>query len=157
MENVDNDCTLKFIVGKGASLTIHLAEKWKVRRLTMAAVPLLHYHRLLFRPGLHLSRISLSPPLLRPFSFPVSARSSSSSSSASTACRGEFSSTLPCLRIHVSCSIHLARVLSDETEEIAQQQQLIDVNPPRGTRDFPPEDMRLRNWLFQHFREVRFR
>lgn len=28
------------------------------------------------------------------------------------------------------------------------------MNPPKGTRDFPPEDMRLRNWLFQHFREV---
>ncbi|XP_074581693.1 histidine--tRNA ligase, chloroplastic/mitochondrial [Curcuma longa] len=97
----------------------------------MAAFPVLHYHRLLLRPGLHLSRTPFSPPFLRPFSFPVSARSSSSSSSsASTASR-------------------------DETEEIAQQQQqLIDVNPPRGTRDFPPEDMRLRNWLFQHFREV---
>ncbi len=31
---------------------------------------------------------------------------------------------------------------------------LISVDPPRGTRDFPPEDMRLRSWLFQHFREV---
>jgi histidyl-tRNA synthetase len=30
----------------------------------------------------------------------------------------------------------------------------IDVNPPKGTRDFPPEDMRLRNWLFNHFKEV---
>lgn len=30
----------------------------------------------------------------------------------------------------------------------------IDVNPPKGTRDFPPEDMRLRNWLFQNFKEV---
>nr|XP_009786637.1 PREDICTED: uncharacterized protein LOC104234721 [Nicotiana sylvestris] len=30
----------------------------------------------------------------------------------------------------------------------------IDVNPPKGTRDFPPEDMRLRNWLFHNFREV---
>lgn len=32
--------------------------------------------------------------------------------------------------------------------------QRIDVNPPKGTRDFPPEEMRLRNWLFQNFREV---
>ncbi|KAI4365611.1 hypothetical protein MLD38_021579 [Melastoma candidum] len=32
--------------------------------------------------------------------------------------------------------------------------QKIDVNPPKGTRDFPPEDMRLRNWLFGHFRDV---
>ncbi|XP_074369033.1 histidine--tRNA ligase, chloroplastic/mitochondrial isoform X1 [Apium graveolens] len=32
--------------------------------------------------------------------------------------------------------------------------QKIDVNPPRGTRDFPPEEMRLRTWLFDNFREV---
>lgn len=31
---------------------------------------------------------------------------------------------------------------------------LIDVNPPRGTRDFFPEDMRLRNWLFGEFSAV---
>ncbi|KAG8059384.1 hypothetical protein GUJ93_ZPchr0002g26392 [Zizania palustris] len=31
---------------------------------------------------------------------------------------------------------------------------VVDVNPPRGTRDFPPEEMRLRNWLFDQFREV---
>ncbi|CAN6487238.1 unnamed protein product [Victoria cruziana] len=30
----------------------------------------------------------------------------------------------------------------------------IDVNPPKGTRDFPPAEMRIRNWLFQNFREV---
>ncbi|HJP31530.1 MAG TPA: histidine--tRNA ligase [Candidatus Latescibacteria bacterium] len=30
----------------------------------------------------------------------------------------------------------------------------MNLNPPRGTRDFFPEDMRLRNWLFGHFREV---
>jgi histidyl-tRNA synthetase len=30
----------------------------------------------------------------------------------------------------------------------------IDLAPPRGTRDFPPEDMRLRTWLFDHFRAV---
>lgn len=33
--------------------------------------------------------------------------------------------------------------------------QKIDVNPPKGTRDFPPEDMRLRNWLFNNFKEVK--
>lgn len=32
--------------------------------------------------------------------------------------------------------------------------QKIDVNPPRGTRDFPPDEMRLRTWLFHNFREV---
>jgi len=30
----------------------------------------------------------------------------------------------------------------------------MDLSPPRGTRDFYPEDMRLRTWLFDHFREV---
>eukprot|EP00667_Euglena_gracilis_P009901 EG_transcript_10079 len=29
-----------------------------------------------------------------------------------------------------------------------------DLNPPRGTRDFYPADMRLRSWLFGHFRRV---
>ena len=32
--------------------------------------------------------------------------------------------------------------------------QLIDTNPPRGTRDFLPSDMRLRKWLFDHFHAV---
>ncbi|KAL3716974.1 hypothetical protein ACJRO7_008538 [Eucalyptus globulus] len=36
----------------------------------------------------------------------------------------------------------------------ADEVQKIDVNPPKGTRDFPPEDMRLRSWLFHNFREV---
>ena len=30
----------------------------------------------------------------------------------------------------------------------------MDLKPPRGTRDFHPADMRLRSWLFGHFREV---
>ncbi len=29
-----------------------------------------------------------------------------------------------------------------------------NLNPPRGTRDFYPEDFRLREWLFDHFRDV---
>ncbi|AED90598.1 Class II aaRS and biotin synthetases superfamily protein [Arabidopsis thaliana] len=37
---------------------------------------------------------------------------------------------------------------------VNEEFQNIDVNPPKGTRDFPPEDMRLRNWLFNHFKEV---
>ncbi|XP_044473581.1 histidine--tRNA ligase, chloroplastic/mitochondrial-like isoform X2 [Mangifera indica] len=37
---------------------------------------------------------------------------------------------------------------------VTEEVQKIDVNPPKGTRDFPPEDMRLRNWLFHNFREV---
>lgn len=31
---------------------------------------------------------------------------------------------------------------------------MVDVNPPRGTRDFFPEDKRLQNWLFGEFVEV---
>ena len=30
----------------------------------------------------------------------------------------------------------------------------MNLTPPRGTRDFFPEDLRLRNWLFGHFRAV---
>ena len=30
----------------------------------------------------------------------------------------------------------------------------VELQPPRGTRDFYPEDMRRRSWLFEHFREV---
>lgn len=30
----------------------------------------------------------------------------------------------------------------------------MDIQPVRGTRDFFPEDMRIRNWLFAHFRET---
>ena len=30
----------------------------------------------------------------------------------------------------------------------------MDLAPPRGTRDFFPEDLRLQHWLFGHFREV---
>ncbi|KAI5065245.1 hypothetical protein GOP47_0019940 [Adiantum capillus-veneris] len=33
-------------------------------------------------------------------------------------------------------------------------EESIDYNPPRGTRDFAPDEMRLRSWLFQRFREV---
>ncbi|KAI0500535.1 hypothetical protein KFK09_018749 [Dendrobium nobile] len=42
----------------------------------------------------------------------------------------------------------------DTSVSVASERSLVDVNPPRGTRDFPPEDMRLRNWLFNNFREV---
>ena len=30
----------------------------------------------------------------------------------------------------------------------------MNLSPPRGTRDFFPEELRYRNWLFGHFREV---
>ncbi|GLT92339.1 hypothetical protein SLE2022_101790 [Rubroshorea leprosula] len=34
---------------------------------------------------------------------------------------------------------------------ISEEVQRIDVNPLKETRDFPPEDMCPRNWLFNHF------
>lgn len=45
--------------------------------------------------------------------------------------------------------------LLDKTNQNKQQhQQQIATTPPKGTRDFYPEDMRMRNWLFDHFRSV---
>lgn len=34
------------------------------------------------------------------------------------------------------------------------KQTKLDTNPPKGTRDFYPEDMRQRTWIFQHWRDV---
>lgn len=34
------------------------------------------------------------------------------------------------------------------------KQEKLDTNPPKGTRDFYPEDMRQRTWLFQQWRDV---
>lgn len=34
------------------------------------------------------------------------------------------------------------------------RQEMIDVNPPRGTRDFPPDEKRLQKWLFREFEAV---
>ena len=42
---------------------------------------------------------------------------------------------------------------SDTSKNLAAQPRL-DTNPPKGTRDFYPEDMRLRTWLFNQWREV---
>lgn len=50
----------------------------------------------------------------------------------------------------LSASPHAAGAGPGENQTTA----IIDVNPPRGTRDFPPDDMRLRTWLFHNFREV---
>jgi len=39
-------------------------------------------------------------------------------------------------------------------DKAAAALSLIDTNPPRGTRDFFPEDMRLRSWLFGRWADV---
>jgi histidyl-tRNA synthetase len=41
-----------------------------------------------------------------------------------------------------------------EKSQPQNQQEKLDTNPPKGTRDFYPEDMRLRTWLFDHWRAV---
>lgn len=55
-----------------------------------------------------------------------------------------------------TASHHGGRLGALSSPPVTEEVQRIDVNPPKGTRDFPPEDMRLRNWLFHNFREVRF-
>lgn len=46
--------------------------------------------------------------------------------------------------------------LITKTEKGAQKktQTKLDTNPPKGTRDFYPEDMRQRTWLFSQWRDV---
>eukprot|EP01059_Diplonema_ambulator_P035477 TRINITY_DN8354_c0_g1_i2.p1 TRINITY_DN8354_c0_g1~~TRINITY_DN8354_c0_g1_i2.p1 ORF type:complete len:509 (+),score=237.11 TRINITY_DN8354_c0_g1_i2:82-1527(+) len=61
----------------------------------------------------------------------------------------------------------LNKNLNDKMQELAALEEqkkgkakktdskaLIDVEPVQGTRDFPPEEMRIRNWLFGHYRNV---
>jgi len=36
----------------------------------------------------------------------------------------------------------------------SKSSQKMDLNPPKGTRDFYPEDMRQRNWLFGHWKSI---
>merc|ERR1719353_2640963 len=42
-------------------------------------------------------------------------------------------------------------VSPDKQRDVGKQRKQIDLQPPKGTRDFPPEEMRVRNWLFGHF------
>ena len=57
----------------------------------------------------------------------------------------------------VSASVQDKAVL-DKTQNNSKKKKKntpkLDTNPPKGTRDFYPEDMRLRNWLFDQWREV---
>ena len=45
-------------------------------------------------------------------------------------------------------------VSPDKQGDAGKKVKQIDLQPPKGTRDFPPEEMRVRNWLFGHFRDV---
>nr|GMC90370.1 histidine--tRNA ligase, chloroplastic/mitochondrial [Ipomoea batatas] len=103
-----------------------------------------HHHRLatVFRSihgHLNLSPFSLSGRTFRPHSTSPSSSSLSVESSAESPTQNTRSGRSGSI---ASPPVHL---------DVLQK---IDVNPPKGTRDFPPEDMRLRTWLFQNFREV---
>ena len=39
-----------------------------------------------------------------------------------------------------------------EENKSERVEEMIDLQPPKGTRDFPPEEMRKRTWLFDNFR-----
>ena len=54
----------------------------------------------------------------------------------------------------VSSAVQDKDVLSKTDSSKKQAQTKLDTNPPKGTRDFFPEDMRLRNWLFDQWRDV---
>lgn len=63
----------------------------------------------------------------------------------------------------MSASVHDKAVLdktttaangSSQQQKQQQKQEKLDTNPPKGTRDFYPEDMRLRTWLFDQWRSV---
>ncbi|KAL7204980.1 hypothetical protein ACSBR2_017993 [Camellia fascicularis] len=71
--------------------------------------------------------------------------SSSSSSSSSSYATAKFNENV---RSGRSGSISIP---PPSTVDVVQK---IDVNPPKGTRDFPPDEMRPRNWLFHNFRQV---
>ncbi|TVU10639.1 hypothetical protein EJB05_44240 [Eragrostis curvula] len=73
--------------------------------------------------------------------------------------RPRFPGSFPLRHSHsrrLLCSSAASSTLThgDADAPAAQGDGVVDVNPPRGTRDFPPEDMRLRTWLFDQFREV---
>ncbi len=46
-----------------------------------------------------------------------------------------------------------AAVADDQRSE-PKPSGVVDLQPPRGTRDFYPKEMALRNWLFGHWRDV---
>lgn len=48
----------------------------------------------------------------------------------------------------------LSKTSSKRGNSSSEQPQQLDTNPPKGTRDFYPEDLRLRTWLFDQWRGV---
>jgi histidyl-tRNA synthetase len=57
--------------------------------------------------------------------------------------------------IHVDGGRKSAAVV--QSKKKAASTEALDLNPPRGTRDFFPEEKRLQNWLFDKWRSVALR
>lgn len=64
--------------------------------------------------------------------------------------------TLKATSGRVSSAVQDKDVLSKTTTDSGKMKKAekLDTNPPKGTRDFYPEEMRLRNWLFDEWRSV---
>lgn len=75
-----------------------------------------------------------------------------------TTTRTTTSSTLASTSGRVSAAVQdenvLARTGDGEMSKTKLVPTKLDTNPPKGTRDFYPEDMRLRTWLFDQWRDV---
>ncbi|XP_020079869.1 histidine--tRNA ligase, chloroplastic/mitochondrial [Ananas comosus] len=103
----------------------------------------------------------LRPRLPKPYPHPLRISSSLSSSSASSRSLSSSSFSSSSHPVPSALTQEYADDAGGSPEPPAapssaagRESSVIDVNPPRGTRDFPPEEMRLRNWLFDNFREV---
>ncbi|KAL2933247.1 Histidine--tRNA ligase chloroplastic/mitochondrial, partial [Bienertia sinuspersici] len=88
----------------------------------------------------------------RSHSFPIATTCFSSLSSSSSSCSSPIEANLNVSPNSSPGNGGRSGALSPSS--VIEAPQKIDVNPPKGTRDFPPEEMRLRSWLFQNFREV---
>lgn len=111
-----------------------------IRHAIMSAVVVQCLHHLLIRRRPHISAIStLSSHSLHP---------------RRNFCTRRFASSVPFHSHKHSTSTQDNIVQHITNENDGEVMEAIDTNPPRGTRDFTPEDMRLRSWLFQNFREV---
>jgi len=77
---------------------------------------------------------------------------------------GRLTRTFSATALHAAASGRVSNAVQDKDmlskseagkggSSSAKQPQL-DTNPPKGTRDFYPEDMRMRTWLFDQWRDV---
>lgn len=54
----------------------------------------------------------------------------------------------------VSNAVSDTNLLEKSSGKKSAKKEKLDTKPPKGTRDFYPEDMRLRSWLFSQWRDV---